>query len=216
MDKKIVERAITGLNLVFGNCLLRALTITLILLNSGVSPALADPVRSIQELRLLPKYCRGTLLIREISHDKTPIATYEKIYGPTFTHLHHYCWALNSMNNVAREKDDFLRKSNLRYAIGDINYVIERADQKFILLPEIYATRASILALLKDYPHAIASLHAAIKLKPTYVRGYAQMSDFFLAIGNRADAIKVLKVGYAKTGGAPPIAKRLAKLGQKP
>ena len=216
MGKKIYERAITGLNRVSGNYLLRALTIALILLNGGVSPALADPVKSIQELRLLPKYCRGTQLIRNDFPDKTPLATYEKIYGPTFTHLHHYCWALNSMNNVAREKDDFLRKSNLHYALGDINYVIERADPKFVLLPEIYATKASILALLKDYPHAIAALHTAIKIKPTYVRGYAQMSDFFLAIGNRADAIKVLKVGYAKTGGAPTIAKRLAKLGQKP
>ena len=216
MGKKIYERAITGLNRVSCNYLLRALTIALILLNGGVSPALADPVKSIQELRLLPKYCRGTQLIRNDFPDKTPLATYEKIYGPTFTHLHHYCWALNSMNNVAREKDDFLRKSNLHYALGDINYVIERADPKFVLLPEIYATKASILALLKDYPHAIAALHTAIKIKPTYVRGYAQMSDFFLAIGNRADAIKVLKVGYAKTGGAPPIAKRLAKLGQKP
>lgn len=216
MGKKIYERAITGLNRVSGNYLLGALTIALILLNGGVSPALADPVKSIQELRLLPKYCRGTQLIRNDFPDKTPLATYEKIYGPTFTHLHHYCWALNSMNNVAREKDDFLRKSNLHYALGDINYVIERADPKFVLLPEIYATKASILALLKDYPHAIAALHTAIKIKPTYVRGYAQMSDFFLAIGNRADAIKVLKVGYAKTGGAPPIAKRLAKLGQKP
>ena len=94
--------------------------------------------------------------------------------------------------------------------------MLERADQKFILLPEIYATQSSVFFMQKDYPNAITAIRNAIKHKPNYVRGYAQMSDILLAAGRRGDAVKALKIGYAKTSGAAPIAKRLKQLGESP
>ncbi|WP_200158413.1 hypothetical protein [Allochromatium vinosum] len=127
---------------------------TAILLLAFSSSAYAIEVTSPAELIGLPAYCRCTLLIRDISHDPTPCSMYEK-FGPTFGHLHHYCWALNTENHVTRENPSD-GQFWLRTAIGDIDYVIKQnRDPNFILLPEIYTSKARILFKLDQPSDAI-------------------------------------------------------------
>ena len=68
--------------------------VLLLTLFSGLARAI--PVSNKEELKGLPSFCKGTQLIRDISGDTTPNATYTQMYGADFQHLHHYCWALNT------------------------------------------------------------------------------------------------------------------------
>lgn len=176
--------------------------------------ATADQVKSLSELALLPPYCAGTQQVRTVSKDPKPIAEYIAIYGQPYNHLHHYCWALNAENNAWRIRDRFLRKSKLGYALGDIQYVLDRSGPDFVLLPEILNTQARILFSLKRDSEAAIALNKAISIKPDYAQAYERLSDYYVDTGNKAQAIAILERGIGNTEKATRLIKRLAKLGK--
>jgi len=184
----------------------------ILLLMSGTS--LADPVKSISELALLPAYCGGTQQVREISKDQKPIEEYMLIYGQPYYHLHHYCWALNAENNAWRIRDNYLRKSKLAYALGDIKYVLDRSGPDFVLLPEILNSQARILFSLRRDSEAVVALNKAISIKPDYSLAYERLSDYYVDVGNKAQAIAILERGIGNTEDATRLIKRLEKLGR--
>ena len=174
----------------------------------------ADEVRNLSELALLPPYCRGTQQIRTISKDQTPVEQYEAIYGVTYHHLHHYCWALNAENKAGMISDKYLRESKLNNALGDIKYVLDRAEPDFVLLPAIYNSKARILFALHRDSEAVLALEKAIEIKPDYVPAIARLSDYFVHEGNKAQAIKTLETGIDNTENANGLIKKLAALGR--
>ena len=177
------------------------------------SSAQAGEIRSLSELAMLPPYCKGTQLIRQLSNDPVPIDQYKEIYGKSFMHLHHYCWALNAENkaNAMFNKRD--RDSELGSAISDIKYVLTNADPDFVLLPDIYNSQARILFSLHRDPEAVLSLEKAIELKPGFVPAVARLSDYFVSIGDKGKAIQTLKNGIDNTENADFLIGKLAKLG---
>lgn len=173
----------------------------------------ADKVESIAELVRLPAYCRGTQQIRDISGDTVPIKDYERKYGFSYSHLHHYCWALNSENNAAFMNDRYLASGKLEQALGDIDYVLRANDDpKFIFLPEIYTTKARILFKLKKSSDAILWLQKAIDANPRYMPAYARLSDYYLDQGDKSKAVKILEKGIAHGQRTEILTLRLKKL----
>lgn len=183
-----------------------------LVMSSGI--AIADEVKTQSEVAMLPPYCSGTQLIRNISKDPKPISEYITMYGKTYSHLHHYCWALNTENNAWKTRDRFLRKSKLGYALGDIQYVLDRAEPGFVFLPDIYNTRARILFSLKRDAEAVAALKKAIELKPDFVTAIARLSDYYVDHGDKARAINTLEEGIDNTENAKTLLKKLKKLGK--
>ena len=179
---------------------------------SGI--AAADQVKNQAELALLPPYCRGTQQLREISKDPKPIEEYLAIYGKPYSHLHHYCWALNAENKAWRISDKFLRESKLGQALGDIKYSLDRSGPDFVFLPEIYNSQARILFTLHRDPEAVLALNKAIAAKPDYVPAYLRLSDYFVDKGDKANAIKILEQGIDNTEKADALIKKLAKFGK--
>lgn len=177
--------------------------------------AYADQVVTLLELAALPEYCRGTQLINKLSGDSGPdlYNHYRKILGKTYHHLHHYCWALNTENRVATISDRWYAQSQLRSsAMGDINYVLERAEPGFKLLPEIYSTKARILFKLQQDADARAVLQQAIKADPKYVPAYTRLSDSFVDAGDKDSAIAILKQGIQHAGSKKSLTDRLKVL----
>jgi len=162
------------------------------------------------ELSALPHYCRGTQLICQLSGDACP--TLSNHYRKTYVHLHHYCWALNSENKSATMPDREYGQSLLRYAIGDIDYVLERAEPGFKLLPEIYSTKARILFKLQKDADARSALQQAIKANPKYVPAYSRLSDSLADAGDKDSAMEVLKKGIQQAGPKKPLTDRLKLL----
>lgn len=188
--------------------LLFALIITL------APSAQADPVENQSELALLPPYCRGAQQIRSISKDPMPIEQYMAIYGKSYYHFHHYCWALNSENKAFLIRDKLLRNSKLGYALGDIQYSLNHSEPGFVFLPVMYATQARILFTLHRDGEAAVALEKSIEAKPDYVPAIARLSDYFADNGDKAQAIKVLEQGIANTEKAATLIKKLEKLGK--
>jgi len=174
--------------------------------------ALADRVENAMELARLPAYCRGTQQIRSISHDPVPIETYMKRYGQAYYHLHHYCWALNSENKANTILDKQQRNSKLFYALGDIDYVIDRSQPNFLLLPEIYAGKARILFKLDRAPEAVGALYKAVQLKPDYWPASVRLSDYYKKQGDIKNARTILEKALEKTPKSKALMKRIAEL----
>ena len=178
------------------------------------SPALAGgEVKNLSELAMLPPYCRGTQQVRVISKDPVSIDQYMAIYGSSYYHLHHYCWALNSENKANLMLDKKSRDDILNYALSDIKYVLTNASPDFVLLPDIYNSQARILFSLHRDSEAVLALERAIELKPGYVPAVARLSDYFAHIGDKAKAIMTLETGIDNTGNADGLIKKLAALG---
>lgn len=180
------------------------------LLISG--PALADNPANLQEVARLPPYCRGTQLIRAISKDPVPIEQYVQQYGHEYMHLHHYCWALNSENKARLMQDKYMRTSLLGYAIGDIDYVIDRSRPNFVLLPEIYTGKARILSQIGREAEAFTALSKALQVKPDYWPASLRLSDYYKKHGDVENAKKVLASALQKNPNVKIIQKRLGEL----
>lgn len=185
-----------------------------ILLALFSATAVADEVTSMAELALLPPYCRGTQLIRNISKDPKPLEAYYAMYGMSYSHFHHYCWALNTENNAWKTSDSYLRKSKLGYALKDLQYSLDRSDPNFVFLPDIYNTKARLLFSLRRDAEAVLALHKAIEIKPDFVTAIARLSDYYADHGNKARAIQTLETGIDNSEKAGTLIKKLKKLGK--
>lgn len=185
-----------------------------ILLALFSATAVADEVTSMAELALLPPYCHGTQLIRNISKDPKPLEEYYAMYGMSYSHFHHYCWALNTENNAWKTSDSYLRKSKLGYALKDLQYSLDRSDQNFVFLPDIYNTKARLLFSLRRDAEAVLALHKAIEIKPDFVTAIARLSDYYADHGNKARAIQTLETGIDNSEKAGTLIKKLKKLGK--
>lgn len=190
-----------------------AIRLAAVLMLFECSSAHADVVANQAELMMLPPYCKGTHQIREVSHDTVTIGQYEAIYGQSFMHLHHYCWALNAenkANSIFNKRDHDIK---LYSALNDIKYVLTNASPDFVLLPDIYNSQARMLFELHRDGEAVLSLEKAIELKPGFVPAVARLSDYFVSIGDREKAIQTLKNGIDNTQNADFLIGKLSKLG---
>jgi len=67
------------------------------------------------------------------------------ILGDGFNHLHHYCNGLNFLNRAkAKVRDKEGRKFNLTNAENELQYVLDRTNDKYILAPDFYLARGEI------------------------------------------------------------------------
>lgn len=186
------------------------------LLSAWMSHAQADRVTNARELAILPTYCQGTQQVSAISKmSKSDIDHYYKVYGETYNHLHHYCWALVSEFNANRISDKGPRNNKLHQALGDIQYVLNKnPPDSFPPLADIYASRARILHKLGRQGEAVADLIRAIGLQPDNQRTYAQLSDYYLDSGRKDKAIEILEQGVAHHESPTILFRRLERLGK--
>lgn len=171
-------------------------------------------VTSVSEVALLPPYCRGTQLIRDISKDPKPLEEYYAMYGMSYSHFHHYCWALDSENKAWKASDKSTRLNMLGYALGDLQYALDRSDKSFVFLPDIYNTKARLLFALRRDAEAVVALRKAIEIKPDFVTAIARLSDYYAKHGDKARAIKTLEEGIDHSEKPGSLIKKLKKLGK--
>jgi tetratricopeptide (TPR) repeat protein len=171
-----------------------------------------------REMAMLPPFCMYTMLIRDKvpgGTDNAKTAAWQATLGPTFIHLHHYCWGLMKTNRgVLLARTPTARVSYLNYANTEFNYVIERSPPDFILLPEILTKRGENLVRLNKAALALLDFERATELKPDYWPPYAYASDFYKSIGDIKAAREWLERGLSSSPEAPALKRRLAELGQ--
>jgi tetratricopeptide (TPR) repeat protein len=169
-----------------------------------------------REVAMLPPYCKHTQLFRDRipgGNNPAEISRWSSTLGPTFPHLHHYCWGLMKTNRavlLARTRQ--AKNSNLDTAIKEFDYVLQRAPEDFVLLPEILTKRGENLIRLGRGANAVRDLERAIEIKADYWPPYVALSDYYKASGDATKARALLEKALSFAPEIKTIKNRLAEL----
>jgi tetratricopeptide (TPR) repeat protein len=173
----------------------------------------------LSEVPALPQYCKYAQDFRERvpgANIPAEIARWGSVLGPTFHHIHHYCYGLvatSRANFAAKNQQE--RLHNLRFSVVEFDYVIEHAPRDFPLLPEVLTRKGENLIKLGRAPEGVRALEQAIELKPDYWPPYVQISDYYKSLGEIAKARELLENGLVNAPDAKVLKRRLADL-EKP
>ena len=164
----------------------------------------------------LPPYCRNALVYRDQVPDgnnKAAIEQWFRVMGGGFINIHHYCHGLQLTNRALFDSRTKMERDRaLRLSIPEFDYVIQRADSTFSLLPEILTKKGENLFLLERDAEAIATLVKATEVRRDYWPPYAALSDHYKKIGKLDEARNWLKTGLAASAGAKALERRLREL----
>lgn len=185
-------------------------------INTGSSIAGAPPNITQEELALLPKYCSYTQGFQygiKLGGDNHPAAQqWSATIGPTFMHLHHYCWALVELNRAHRSNTPAVTRSGLRNsALGNLWYVVERSENDFVLLPEIYTWIGKTELLLNQPLKASAAFEKSRSQKPDYWPAYYHWAEYLYSKGKNKEALNITNEGIKHS----PESKALIELQNK-
>ena len=164
----------------------------------------------------LPEYCKYTMFFNARvpgGDNKVEIEHWKNVMGPTFIHMHHYCYGLMATNRaVYLSPTREARNHNLGISIEEFDYVIQRAPADFGLLPEMYTRKGENLISLDRGAAGVGALQRAIDIKPDYWPAYAAMSDYYKDVGAYAKARDWLQKGLAESPDTKPLTRRLTAL----
>lgn len=167
----------------------------------GLTFALVTPIAvarpenvSDSELQLLPRYCRDTQWFQERYARQRDF--WVSRMGPTFSHMHHYCWGLLNLNR-ARKADVQLGRNTagIYNILNDFHYVTNLAPADFVLLPEIYTRIGEVELLAKNPRKANKAFSRARELKPDYWPAYSHWAEFLIKARKRTEAMEMVKSG---------------------
>ena len=183
--------------------LLFGLTFSALVNVSLALPATAEPSppqseMTPQEMNVLPPYCRAQRFLQD--EQKWPVSQAEKdkwnrILGPGYEHLHHYCYALNSINRAQKSADETSRRRYFENARANIEYVQRNCARDFVLMPEFCVKRGYVLRMLGHHAVAAREFIRAMSLRPDYVPAYTALSEYYVDLGNLEEAERVLQQG---------------------
>jgi hypothetical protein len=174
-----------------------------------------------REVAMLPRYCLFTQGFRigkvPGSEDQVTTDRWYEYLGPTFHALHHYCWGMMKTNRaLLLARDTTTREFYLQDSIAEFDFVIERAPDNFLLLPEILTKRGENLVRLNKGAIGVLDLERAIALKEDYWPAYAELSDYYKGTGNVAKAREALQRGLEKSPDAAALKRRLQEIDSPP
>lgn len=162
----------------------------------NISSAQAQMVMTDAEFNLLPAFCRHQSHVSQ-RHANVPRSIYwENVLGDSFSHVHHYCWALVNLGRSYRTgMAKAQRRTALISAAGDVNYVIERSHPDMPLLAEFHTTRGQALLLAGEAKEAEASFATARQIDPTYWRAYLIWAVALKQNGKNKEAAELVTKG---------------------
>lgn len=169
-----------------------------------------------REVALLPNYCKYTHYFKDKVPGGSDAAQRERwfgVFGPLYDGMQHYCFALMKTNRaMLLARDTRTKRFYLEDSIAEFDFVITKASDDFILLPEMLTKKAENLIRLDRGPVAVFELERAIAVKPDYWPPYAVLSDHALEQGDRQAARQWLERGLAAAPNTPALQRRLKEL----
>lgn len=204
----------------------RYLVLSLTLMSTA-SVVVAVPADiTTQEMALISQYCRYTQTFKnesghsESSLKPSPAAQrWVAVMGPTFWHMHHYCWGQISVLRANRSNSStggISRTSLLESAVADYNYVIRNAPRDFVLLPEILSRLGEVEVRLGRIADANKSFAEARALKPDYWPAWSHWAEFLIKAGKRTEALEFVKSGLQHNPRSKVLREQYRLLGGNP
>lgn len=165
---------------------------------------------------MLPRYCIYTQQFRDRvpgGSDPEEIKRWYSVMGDAFHDMHHYCYGLMSINRATLlARDQQTRRFYLHNAVIEFDYVLQRAPQDFVLLPEILTKKGQTLILSGRAPLGLEQLERAAELKPDYWPPFAYMSDYYKEAGDLKKARELLDAGLSFSPEAKGLQNRVTEL----
>lgn len=164
-----------------------------------------------QELQTLPPYC--TPRINET--DPAGWAQGAAQFGEGWNHMHHYCYALNFINRYYRSRDAATKRDALKQAIGNIDYMLDHTGKGYFMRGQWMLDKGKVMMLAGNKPQGIAMIQAALDLNPGLEAGYRLISDTFVELGNKKEALEWVSTGLQHVPGSKALQRRYKDLGGK-
>lgn len=171
-------------------------------------------------MALIPTYCPDTMGFGygDAHYNTSPRAPrWVSMLGKDFWHLHHYCWALINLKRANRHGiSPQQRKGLLQEVLSDYQYVLERANPDFLLLPEILTRAGEVELKLARSERAEAVFAKARQIKPDYWPAYTHWIEYLIAKGRRAEAKNLAQEGLEYSPTAKTLQTQFRLLGGDP
>lgn len=179
---------------------------------SGLARASIEP--SVNEVNLLPEYCRHSQVFAEKFGNKDQQKLWAAKIGSTFWWIHHYCWGLVHIQRSSKVRvTPEVRRYNLGRAVTEIDWVLERSPSDFVLAPELWTRRGETLVKLKDYAAAEQSFQRALDQRKDYWPAYAGMAQAHIDRGDKTSARTVLETALSSVSEKRVLQRMLSELG---
>jgi len=185
-------------------------SVVIIWLSFPVQNLVAAPAGWKENVHLLPQYCKDRATAKGNPQD--PWAKWRRTFGKTYIHIHHYCngsYAEQKAKLTANKKE---RLAFLGKVIGEMRYVSPACSKECVLYPELHSRWGWALGEQGKVGEAIKHYQQAIRVKKTYTKAYAGLSDLFVKANQHDEARKVLKEGLAARPKSRMLQRRLQKL----
>ncbi|WP_297529685.1 tetratricopeptide repeat protein [Thiohalobacter sp.] len=171
--------------------------------------AQAEFPKTDADFALLPPYCKAKMRTER----KSPQwSMWNRRLAGGFTHIHHYCAALHTLNQANRISNPQRKKELMRSALKNFEYVETHADEDFILRPEISVKKGKLLIRMGRANEALNAFQDAIRRKPNYSPAYMALADFYESVGDKDKALAVVREGLAKAPNSRGLRRRLREL----
>ncbi|RWW97830.1 tetratricopeptide repeat protein [Aestuariirhabdus litorea] len=142
------------------------------------------------------------------------MSQWEKVLGPDFMHVHHFCTAQAFMRrSLDPRKNAMDKRYDVQVAKNNLEYVFSHLENPgYVLLPEINMLMGKVYERLDEPLLAVRYYGRAIELKPDFTQGYAVFSDYYKHQGNMVKARELLEQGIAKNPDSIILKRRIERL----
>ena len=164
------------------------------------------------ELALLPPYCGPRAEPWGNDTSRPEVAHWMGIFGQDYLHMHHYCIALQAINQAQLSMNAPERRAAYNRVLTNIQYLEERVSPDLVLWPDILHNRARAEVGLGNTGAALTSLQRAIQHNAGYAPPYAELADLHVKLGQTDEARKVLEAGLAEQPNSRLLQRRLGCL----
>ncbi|HQT30374.1 MAG TPA: hypothetical protein PLE48_01130 [Thiobacillus sp.] len=175
-----------------------------------VAPAMAEYGPSKAELAALPAYCAARL-----DEKSAAFKSWQASMGRDFLHIHHYCFALNSMNRARGMASGKDRLGALGDANINFNYVLKNTLPDFYLRSEMLMNRGITMSMMNRDGEAIGDLLRSIEINPKQPRAYTTLADMYEKQNNRKKALETVIAGLRYNPDSKGLQRRYSRLGGK-
>lgn len=164
------------------------------------------------ELSMLPPFCSDRL---QKGSSGKGVASAAQLGQGNYLHIHHYCFAVNFVNRARRARAPKDRLYNLGLAKNNYAYVINAAEPRFWMRPQIYVELGKVHLQLKEVGDASRLFNDAIAFNPEYEPAYHALIDMYQESGRGKEALEVATAGLGHVPGSQSLKKEYLGLGGK-
>lgn len=167
------------------------------------------------EMAMVPEFCPYTMGFDLSKSPKRKL--WEDKIGPSFSALHHYCWAKINMNRWRIQGVGAkFRNERVGQFVADLDYALRFSGRDSPLLPEIRASLVEAELMRNNAADAALHLQEALRLKDDYVRTYHVWGEYLVSTKQTAAARDFLRTGLEKVGADAKLQAMFAAVGGDP